>query len=297
MKSVFKKLLIGGLVALLVGGVLFTIAFAASGFSFEKLSGLNWESKSFTESAAASSVVIDVDNSDVTVKFDKNADKITVSYYVCNNRSGKELKNFNVTDSNGTLSLKEHTRWQYDLFLWTYKDTDVTVIIPEGRAVSLDISTENGDVNIYGSANIPNLHIDTDNGDAEINGQISAKGVTVETDNGDVEITGSFTANSLTVETDNGTFEAEGTLSVNTLSIETDNGDIEAEDALITANKISFSTDNGDIEARLFGAEADYKIAVETDNGKSNVTNQTTGSRALNIVTDNGDVYIIFANE
>ena len=297
MNSVFKKLLIGGLVALLVGGVLFTIAFAASGFSFEKLSGLSWESQTFTESADAKTVVIDVDNSDVTVKFDKNADKITVSYYVCNNRSGKELKNFNVTDSNGTLSLKEHTRWQYDLFLWTYKDTDVTVIIPEGRAVSLDISTDNGDVNIYGSANIPNLHIDTDNGDAEINGQISAKGVTVETDNGDVEITGSFTANSLTVETDNGTFEAEGTLSVNTLSIETDNGDIEAEDALITANKISFSTDNGDIEARLFGAEADYKIAVETDNGKSNVTNQTTGSRALNIVTDNGDAYIIFANE
>ena len=297
MNSVFKKLLIGGLVALLVGGVLFTIAFAASGFSFEKLSGLSWESQTFTESADAKTVVIDVDNSDVTVKFDKNADKITVSYYVCNNRSGKELKNFNVTDSNGTLSLKEHTRWQYDLFLWTYKDTDVTVIIPEGRAVALDISTDNGDVNIYGSANIPNLHIDTDNGDAEINGQIRAKGVTVETDNGDVEITGSFTANSLTVETDNGTFEAEGTLSVNTLSIETDNGDIEAEDALITANKISFSTDNGDIEARLFGAEADYKIAVETDNGKSNVTNQTTGSRALNIVTDNGDAYIIFANE
>ena len=297
MKSFFKKLLVCGLIALLAGGILFTIAFAASGFSFEKLSGLSWEGRTFTESADAKTVVIDVDNSDVTVKFDKNADKITVSYYVCNNRSGKELKNFNVTDSNGTLSLKEHTRWQYDLFLWTYKDTDVTVIIPEGRAVSLDISTDNGDVNIYGSANIQNLHIDTDNGDAEINGQISAKGVTVETDNGDVEITGSFTANSLTVETDNGTFEAEGSLTVNTLSIETDNGEIDAEDALITANKISFSTDNGDIEARLFGAEADYKIAVETDNGKSNVTNQTTGSRALNIETDNGDVYIIFANE
>ena len=297
MKSFFKKLLICGLIALLAGGILFTIAFAASGFSFEKLSGLSWEGRTFTESADAKTVVIDVDNSDVTVKFDKNADKITVSYYVCNNRSGKELKNFNITDSNGTLSLKEHTRWQYDLFLWTYKDTDVTVIIPEGRAVSLDISTDNGDVNIYGSANIPNLHIDTDNGDAEINGQISAKGVTVETDNGDVEITGSFTSNSLTVETDNGTFEAEGSLTVNTLSIETDNGEIDAEDALITANKISFSTDNGDIEARLFGAEADYKIAVDTDNGKSNVTNQTTGSRALNIETDNGDVYIIFANE
>ena len=297
MKSFFKKLLVCGLIALLAGGILFTIAFAASGFSFEKLSGLSWEGRTFTESADAKTVVIDVDNSDVTVKFDKNADKITVSYFVCNNRSGKELKNFNVTDSNGTLSLKEHTRWQYDLFLWTYKDTDVTVIIPEGRAVSLDISTDNGDVNIYGSANIQNLHIDTDNGDAEINGQISAKGVTVETDNGDVEITGSFTANSLTVETDNGTFEAEGSLTVNTLSIETDNGEIDAEDALITANKISFSTDNGDIEARLFGAEADYKIAVETDNGKSNVTNQTTGSRALNIETDNGDVYIIFANE
>ena len=297
MKSVFKKLLIGGLVALLVGGVLFTIAFAASGFSFEKLSGLHWESKSFTESAAASSVVIDVDNSDVTVKFDKNADKITVSYYVCNNRSGKELKNFNVTDSNGTLSLKEHTRWQYDLFLWTYKDTDVTVIIPEGRAVSLDISTDNGDVNIYGSANIPNLHIDTDNGDAEINGQISAKGVTVETDNGDVEITGSFTANSLTVETDNGTFEAEGSLTVNTLSIETDNGDIDAEDALITANKILIETDNGDVEAKLFGAASDYKTIVKTDNGRKNIENNITGERELYIETDNGDVYIIFANE
>ena len=297
MKYFFKKLLVFGLIALLAGGILFTIAFAASGFSFEKLSGLSWEGRTFTESADAKTVVIDVDNSDVTVKFDKNADKITVSYFVCNNRSGKELKNFNVTDSNGTLSLKENTRWQYDLFLWTYKDTDVTVIIPEGRAVSLDISTDNGDVNIYGSANIPNLHIDTDNGDAEINGQISAKGVTVETDNGDVEITGSFTANSLTVETDNGSFEAEGSLTVNTLSIETDNGEIDAEDALITANKISFSTDNGDIEARLFGAEADYKIEVDTDNGKSNVTNQTTGSKALNIETDNGDVYIIFANE
>lgn len=297
MKSVFKKLLVGGLIALLVGGILFTVAFAASGFSFEKLSGLSWESQTFTESAATSSVVIDVDNSDVTVKFDKNADKITVSYFTCNNRSGKELKTFNVTESNGTLSLKEHTKWQYDLFLWTYKDTDVTVIIPEGRAVSLDISTDNGDVNIYGSANIPNLHIDTDNGDAEINGQISAKDVTIGTDNGDVEITGSLTANSLTAETDNGTFEAEGTLTVNTLSIETDNGDIEAEDALITANKIFFSTDNGEVEARLFGKVTDYKINVNTDNGSSNVVDSLVGQRELNIETDNGDIYITFSNE
>ncbi len=297
MKSIFKKLLVGGLIALLVGGVLFTIAFAASGFSFEKLSGLNWESKSFTESVSASSVIIDVDNSDITIKFDKNADKITCSYFVCNNRSGKELKTFNITETNGTLSLKEHTRWQYDLFLWTYKDTDVTVIIPEGRAISLDISTDNGDVNIYGSANIPNLHIDTDNGDAEINGQISAKDVTFETDNGDVEITGSLTANSLTAETDNGTFELEGTLTVNTLSIETDNGDIEAEDGLITANKIYFSTDNGKVEARLFGKVTDYKINVNTDNGSSNVSDSHVGERELYIETDNGDVSIAFATE
>ena len=277
MKSFFKKLTIFGLVALLVGGVLFAVAFAASGFSFEKLSGLKWDSKSYTESSEINSVTIDVDNADVKVKFDKNAEKITVSYYECKNRNDKILSSVTVTESDGKLTLRESKSWKYDLYLWNYKDTDVILTVPEERMLSLNIFTDNGDAEIYGNPTLGNVRI--------------------ETDNGDVEISGSFSATALSVETDNGSFEAEGALNLDTISVETDNGRIECEDALITANKIYFMTDNGDVDACLFGAREDYKITVDTDNGDSNVTNQPHGSRELYIETDNGDAYIRFISK
>lgn len=297
MKSFFKKLTIFGLVALLVGGVLFTVAFAASGFSFEKLSGLKWDSKSYTESSEINSVTIDVDNADVKVKFDKNAEKITVSYYECKNRNDKILSSVTVTESDGKLTLRESKSWKYDLYLWNYKDTDVILTVPEERMLSLNIFTDNGDAEIYGNPTLGNVRIETDNGDVEFIGTVNAANAQIETDNGDVEISGSFSATALSVETDNGSFEAEGALNLDTISVETDNGRIECEDALITANKIYFMTDNGDVDACLFGAREDYKITVDTDNGDSNVTNQPHGSRELYIETDNGDAYIRFISK
>lgn len=295
MKTLFKKLLLGGLIALLIGGILFTVAFAASGFNFEKLSGLVWEEKTFTSSTYADSVVIDVDNADITVNSDKSADEITVSYFVCENRRGKKLKTVNVAESGGSITLKEKTRWEYNLFLWDYKDTDVIVTIPADREVSLDLTTDNGDVKIRGAATLKNIRIDTDNGDTEFVGNITAKNIMVDSDNGDVEIDGNLMASTLTVETDNGTFEAEGNVTVNALSIETDNGNIDAEDALIKAQVIHFITDNGDIDANLFGSRDNYKITVDTDNGDSNLENTHMGNRELYIETDNGDAYISFS--
>lgn len=297
MKTLFKKLLIIGLIALLFGGVLFTVAFAATGFSFEDLSGLVWEEKTVTSGPSVSSAVIDVDNADITVKPDKAASKITVSYFVCENHKGKKLKTVNVSETPGTLTLSEKTRWQYNLFLWDFKDTDVIVTIPTDREISLDLTTDNGDVKIQGGATLKNLHIDTDNGDTELIGNITAKVVSIESDNGDVEIEGNLTASSLTVETDNGTFEAEGNITAGSVSVETDNGNIDAEDALIKANIIHFITDNGDIDATLFGSWDNYKITVDTDNGDTNLENKPTGNKELYIDTDNGDAYISFSSD
>ena len=159
MKLKFKIFLYVGLAALLIGATLFFIGFAASGFDFDKMTGLRWNEKAFTENSEISSLKIDVDNSDITIKYDKDAEKISLTYFECINRKDRIIKSFTVTESNGMLSLSEKTNWRYQLYFWTYKDIDVVVTIPEGRTLSLDLSTDNGSVTVLGNANINDLSI------------------------------------------------------------------------------------------------------------------------------------------
>ena len=297
MKLTLKMNLGLGLAFLLVGGILFTIAFAASGFSFNKMTGTKYENRSYTETGLISAVSIDVGNSEVTLKYDKNAEKISVDYSECIKSNGKVASSFSVTEANGKLTITENTRWIYCLQLWSTKNTKIVITVPEGRELSLDVDTDNGDVKVYGDAKFQSLNIETHNGDIDLDGNFTANDVNIETNNGDIEIQKSLTANTLTAELDNGTFEVDGALTVKTLTVELDNGDIEAEDGLITAQEIYFTTDNGDIEANLFGKVTDYKITVHTDNGKANVQNSLTGERTLYIKTHNGDAEITFANK
>ena len=297
MKLTFKKLLTFGLVALVIGGILFTVAFIASGFDFDKMTGMEWEKKSFTETAEASSLRIDADSADVIIKYDENAEKISIAYSEATKRGDKLVKSFAITESGGKLSVTENTHWLYHLQLWSYTDIEIIITVPAGRVLSLDLSTDSGDINIIGNATMGDVRIDCDNGDVELRGTITAGKVTAETDNGDFEINGALTAQSFSLETDNGEVDFEGAININgVLAIEIDNGEVDAEEALITAQKIYISTDNADVEIKLFGAKEDYKISIDADNGKTNVNNSLVGERELYIETDNGDVYVYFSN-
>ena len=296
----FKKLMTAGLVALGIGIVLFSVGFIASDFSFDKMTGTRWENKTYTETADVTSISVDIDSADITIKYDANAENISIAYSECIGRSEKAVKTFNITESGGKLTLKEKTNWLYHIRLWSYGNAKVEITVPADRVLAIELSADTGDVEIIGNGNtaIDNLVIDTDNGGTEIQGIATAGNITLETDNGDFEINGNLTAQSLSIEIDNGDVDIVGTLNISgVFSIDIDNGDVDAEDAVIAAEKIYLTADNGDIEVKLFGSVTDYKISAKTDNGKTNVNDSLVGERELYVKTDNGDVYVYFSND
>ena len=315
MKLNFKKLMTAGLVALGIGAVLFAVAFIAVGFDFNKLTGMEWEDKSFVESTEASVLNVDADGTDVTLKYDKNADKISISYAEYTKRGDKVVKSFAITEADGKLTVKENTNWLYHLQLWSSCNSEMTITIPEGRVLTLNICaddidiignatvgslvmcTDNGDIDILNAITADNVTLITDNGDVTLRDTVTAADVALETDNGEIKINRGITAKSLIIETDNGETELEGAFNIiGTFSIETDNGEVDAEDAIITASKILIDSDNADVEMTLYGKASDYKTSVEIDNGKTNVKNNLSGERELYIESDNGDVYVYFSN-
>ena len=87
-----KALLIFALIISIIGVTVFAAAFIISGFSFEKMTGITTSYATFTENGGdASKLVLNLDTTDVHVKFDEQAEKISVVYPEQASKSGDKL--------------------------------------------------------------------------------------------------------------------------------------------------------------------------------------------------------------
>lgn len=320
MKKFLSKLLVFGLIFILLGGIVFLVGFAASGWSLERLSGITVADTVYTESEEKnlSKLNIDFNNSDVKIVFDENADRISVTYPTKTSKNGKILTSVSIVETESTLALKEKTHWINNLFLWDFSDERMTVILPAERAISLSVDTDNGDIKTEGKGILKDMTLSTDNGDVDttLSEIISQGKLSFETDNGDIK-TGKFDTVSLSADsdsgditltdgaasdkielsTDNGDVKIKGRIAVSLLTIETDNGDVETENGgLIDAERTNIETDNGDIEIKLTGSKNDYTVSLKKELGDSNITSQTGGSKYLSIDSDLGDIEVYFVN-
>ena len=316
MSKFLKKCLLAGAILLLVGGLVFLVSFASAGFDIRKMSGSVITEGKYTELGKSDSIVLNIQDSDLTVRF-YDGEKITVDYMNEATERGKLKSEVTVVEENGNLVIREKTSWVV-LSIFDFTDTRITVSIPKGRAVSIDSNTDNGDVLIQSAegASLSSLSVETDNGDIDTRGELSVLGrleletnngdvslgfvrassLEISTDNGDVDLRGGEISSGAHIEPDNGDIDIDGRLVAESFSVETDNGEIGGDDGVVDARRISIVSDNGDVEMRLAADRAAYTVTVKSSTGRKNIENGGSGERVLNIRTSNGDIEISFAN-
>ena len=320
MKKFLSRLLAFGLIFILLGGIVFLVGFAASGWSLEKLSGITLTDTVYTESEEKnlSKLNIDFNNSDVKIVFDENADAISVTYPTKTSRNGKTLTSVSIVETESTLTLKEKRHWIKNLFLWDFSDERMTVVLPAERGISLSVDTDNGDIKAEGKGTLMDMTLSTDNGDVDTTlseiisqgkllfetdngdiriGKFDTVSLSSDSDNGDITLTDGAASDKIELSTDNGDVKIKGRIAASLLTIETDNGDVETDNGgLIDAERTNIETDNGDIEIKLTGSKSDYTVSLKKDHGDSNITSQTGGSKYLSIDSDLGDIEVYFVN-
>ena len=311
MKKVGRILLVA-FAALLIGIVVFAVAFGALGWRLEALSSVVTEQRLYneTEGNPINSIYIDYDNTDIEVSL---GTEFSVSYPEFYSRGGKSASEITLTDEDGSLRIIEKSIWRVGL---NFTDPKLYITIPEGRSCNIELITDNGDI-LYRGDDVQSagritldsdngdiiltgtlntaeeVKITTDNGDVEI-GTVNAKKLTVDVDNGDINFRGGTITETVSLETSNGDVELKGSVSAKSFSAESDNGDIDMDEGRIDADSIVLHTSNGDVEARLVGRRDDFSIEVERGLGECNISNSQGGARTLSVETSLGDIDIRF---
>lgn len=320
MKRFLARLLAIGLILILIGGVIFVIAFAASGWNFDNISGITYSSVTVTETDVGeiNEIKIDFDTTDVKVNFDPEAKEVSITYPIKQNNKGMDLTTVQQRYENGMLALEEEGNSKINLYLWNFdlnNDNIITVTVPQSKIIGVDITLDTGDTAISGIGSLKYLKLETDTGDFNSEnstiavtektsfktdtgniklGKIDTASLYVETSTGDLHTMDVTVTDKINVECDTAYIYMNGTLTAAGIEIETDTGDVEGKKGLLNSPNIVITTDTGDVEIKIAGKKADYTVLTHTDTGDSNITNQVSGAKQLNISTDTGDIEVYF---
>lgn len=297
------------LVVLAVGG--FVALLAVSDWDFGNLKYENHEHE-LTEDF--SQISVDVNSTDVNVLLSTN-NKCSVICFENNNYS------HSVSVVDGTLVIKSIHKKVF----FGYKDTVVSIYLPEKEYSSIDIITGSGDIDVKNlKAKNINLSVDTgevelenivcdvftstgDTGDIELKnvvassvnleretGEIDASllscsaDVAISTDTGDISID-LITCSKLSLATDTGEISLDNVVSTTNLIITTDTGDVVF--TKIDASNIEITTTTGEVNGSFL---SDKIFAIRTSSGKVDVP-QTTSGGVCKITTRTGDIIIKIA--
>lgn len=267
-----KKSITIGTIITLVGAIVFTCAFAASGWDITKMStGASYIEKEYISDKAFD--LITIDDSTSNIIFDRSKDeKIHIKY------SESADEHYNITETTSLNFTKESIApWYNRIFKIDFNQHAMTVFLPEKLISNIEAITRNGKITISG-INANNVSITTSNGSAEI------KDVDFS-ENANIDIT---THNGDTILSD---------VKANNIKISSDNGHIEMNDAEFI-DTCSLSSYNGNIRGILEGHITDYSISSSTYNGQNTLPEtQNMGGKKLIVKTHNGNIRLNFSDD
>ena len=275
MIKLLKILLIIFIVIVVLAVGFFIALFAVSDWD---LNNLKYENREYALSEHFSKIAIDVKGTDVRIVPADN-DECKVVCFESNNYK------HSVNVENDTLVI---TAIHKKVF-FGYRNTVVTVYLPEKEYTSVDVITTSGDIDIKNiSAKTINCSVDT--GDLEVeNGVFDTFNSTGDT--GDVELENVVTTNNLTIKRNTGYIEASLLSCGADVIIEVDTGDISLD--LITCKNLSIKSDTGEVE--VDNAKIDNKFTSVIDTGDLNFTKMDVNE--VEITTDTGEVKGSFTSD
>ena len=224
-----------------------------------------------------------------------------------------EEATYDIREQDGMLYIEKVEQQQNGLGAWFgfHQSGKLEVELPAG--VALDISNDNGAVQVDGGdagISFPTVTIATDNAPIELRGaqagavslrndndsvtmeNVTAETLNAETDNAPITLNG-VQAGAITLRTGNDNVRMES-VEADALEAVTDNGDVTF-DGLTVRESLSLQTDNGDIRGELPGEMRGYHIESGTDYENSLPALLDGEGIFLRAVTNNGDIDVTFA--
>lgn len=316
--KLFSKIILISLLVILIGGIFVLISFASIGFDLVKLSTTRAVESVYTEVGEATSLKIDSDISDITVRF--GGEKIVIKYTEVFNKRDKQKTKVTVKEASGVIEITADETYDVNFNLFDFAKRKIDVTLPEGRPYQLNIEADTADIAFVGGAGgvgaiaeLLSVNIETDTGDIVARGMalnitdaltievdtgdvelcdVKAKTFSISTDTGDIEV-GALTAETVRLETDTGDIDG-GSMTAGTVTLLTDTGDIDIGDGAIDAKNTEIKTSTGDVDAAIKGKQSDYTIDIKTRTGDSNLSSSAGGEKILKITTGTGDVEVDF---
>lgn len=293
-----KGWLIAAIILIITGAVIFTGAFAALGFDFEKISTAKYEENTYAPGGDFDKISIVGQISDISfMPTDGKGCRV-----VCRER---EKLRHSVTVRNRTLIIdtKDTRKW-YDNIGINFGTESVTVYLPKAEYSSLFIETDTGGIKIPSGFTFKSVDITTDTADI-VCGGITADSVKIRTDTGGIRLNTADISGAAYIESEVGTAALtdvdcgeliakndignvilKNVIAKSSFSIESDVGDIEFENC--DAQTISVKTDVGSVTGTLL---SDKVFIVQSSVGDVDVPKTLTGGKC-EITTDVGDVKI-----
>ena len=308
MKRFLKVLLVIGTVLVLLGGAIFSVGFAASGWDLSVLSNTVLEDRTFLESEGdwINNLTFDVSDFDVTLIFCEDAESLRVDYHQPLDKYGNEKSKITLTADGGSLTFLEKTIWYRNLFSIGLQQQKITVTLPANRNYELIVKTGNGDITLQGKATCGSVQLKSGNGNIDtLAAELRwADSLRLSTGNGDIRL-GKFDTNVLHAQSGNGRIElsngtartsaechsgngkilVSGTLTGKVVKLESGNGRILV-GGRIVASQISIKSGNGKIGIEGLLDAAD----VVLHSGNGDITAKLMGQRAeYRIAIDQGN--------
>ncbi len=162
---------------------------------------------------------------DISVKY---GDKYNVEY-----EGPKNLKP-TVSRKNGSLTIKQSASGIHRI----NGDPTITITVPKHLLKSLNLSTDDGDIEVENIATTNPISLNTDDGDIDINNLKSPSGK-IDTSDGDITINKLNSKNGFKINTDDGDIKVKGDSSSDTF---TQNKN--------STNVLTASTQDGDIKIK-----------------------------------------------
>lgn len=261
------------LAVLAVGGFIALLA-----VSDWDINNLKYENHEYEISEAFDSISIDVKGSDVKLIPSTDGQCRVVCFENNNYKHSVNVEN----DTLVVTSIHKKV-------FFGYKNTVVTVYLPEKEYNSVDVVTTSGDIDVK-NLSAKNINCNVDTGDLELENVVCAT-LSSTGDTGDVDLENVVTANNLTIKRDTGEIEISLLSCGGDAIVEVDTGDISID--LITCKNLSIKSDTGEVE--VDNAKIDNKFTSVIDTGDLNFTKMDVNE--AEITSDTGEVKGSFTSD
>ena len=286
------------LVALLLGAVLVTAAFAAVGFDVERLgTQMNDEEKIYT-TGAEQLRRIEIDEQENAVRVVPATDgRVTLTYYE------NERRHYEIKEQGGTLSVVRKSETFFSFFDFHFKNREICIAIPPEYAGALSVDTASGAIEVErltfdarlesasGGISVGDgagdLQVETVSGNIHL-GTIEAGSLSAVSTSGGVSLAGATVMGNAALRSVSGGITV-GRIDAGTLSAQTTSGKIDLAQVATTGDMVVSSVSGG-VHLQVRGA---YLVDAHSVSGSVSAMESTPDAqRKMTVTTTSGSIKI-----